>query len=522
MMARFSATLSGKIFWLLCMILVLMRFMFPRFGTHDVTAFISWDICSHYLWLPAFFIHDDLGLYNFEWIARILREYQPVIGYRQLIAETMDMGPVFSTTMGMSLLFAPFFIPAHLFAILAGLPADGFSIPYQLAIALGGLCWSALGIWYLRRVLLLFLPDRTTAFTMIVVVMTTGYLPLTSFNGGATENLLFTLYAILLFLSTRLIARPTYGTAVSIGIIAGFIFLVRPFDGILMVPWMTYLGYRLSGKHDHITAFGSLAFFFTSSLQLIYWKFYTGNFYFHPGAFLPVHLEGVVPYFALGAIPAGFLIQNMTSKKRVFRLSLLFAFCCIMGLNLFYTVRAQVVLNHYDRSPGRSFHRFDHKELIPVSERYTARVYPADETAVLDHPEWFKTRRIFSQKTPLVKLNDAYRFSPGINTPLAGFSDKSWIGLKARAMIWCSSTGTRHSGNVVITLLRDQKAVQWRGTRFDGNNLKPGQWNEFTLNYLIHDPRKNDILQAYVWYTGNDQILVGSYSVTLYEIQDDE
>jgi hypothetical protein len=502
--------------------LVILRLLFPRFETHDVTAFLSWDVLSNYLWLPAFFIHDDLGMRDFGWVEQILRQYQPLIGYRQAILQTGTSDQVFSAAMGMAILFTPFFSLGHLAALIFGFPADGFSAPYQVATAIGGLCWSALGIWLLRKVLIMYFSDKTTVITLVLIVVATGYFNLAAFQGTSPENLLFTLYLLLLLLTLRKLARPSYGGAAGIGMIAGLIFLTRPFDGMLMVLLLLFLAQRLSIRHAHVTVFGIFFFLLTGSLQFIYWKMHSGLFYVNSGTFLPGSFPSFIPYFSLGAVPAGFIIKKLTDRTILVQSAFLFVFSCIAGWNIYHSVRAQVLLNHYDQAPVRFLYRYDHEAVIPISQRYAARTYLKEESEVLDHPEWFTTRRIFSMEPGLFMMNERCRFSPGINAPLSDFSTKPWIGLKAKVRVYCAGPVGENTGNLVITLLRDQKAINWRGTPFDVANLKTGQWNVFTLSYIIHDPQKNDILQAYVWYTGNNQLPIAALSVTLFEIRHDE
>ncbi|MDP1621040.1 MAG: hypothetical protein Q8M08_01745 [Bacteroidales bacterium] len=519
---RLSSSLSLNIFWLVCTGLVLLRFIFPRFSTHDVTAILSWDVLSHYLWLPAFFIHDDLGMRDLGWIEHMLRHYQPLIGYWQAILPTGTADQVFASSMGAAMIYAPFFMFGHLFSIMFGFPADGFSTPYQIVIAICGLCCSGLGLWFLRKVLLSFFTEKTAAIAMVVIVFATGYFTFASFNGAAIENILFTIYLLLLFLTVKCLLQPSYGTAAGIGLIAGIIFLTRPSEAILILPWLVFLAIRLSGKHSHLTAIALAVFFITSSVQFVYWKIYAGSYCFSTATFMPGSMLTFIPYIALGTIPAGYLIQWLATKRLIWRIAFLTVFCCVTGWNLFGSIRDQVMLDHYNLSPGKIFYRYDHAKAIPASERYTARTYLKEETELLDHPEWFRTRRIFSLTPALVNLNDNRRFSPGINSPLASFSGKPWIGLKARAMVYCDGQIEGNSGNLVITLLRDRQAYQWKCTTFNGTNLKNGQWNEISLNYVIDDPQKNDTLQAYVWYTGNRQVFVSSLSVTLFEIRNDE
>ena len=513
--------LSLKTFWGLSAGLILLRFLFPSFETHGGTAFLSWDVCSHYLWLPAFFIHDDLGLNVFGWIEQILRHYQPLIGYRQAIVQTAESGQIFTASMGMALLFAPFFLSAHIFAIVAGFPADGFSAPYQVAAVLGGLCWSILGIWFLRKVLLHYFSEGTTTVTMIVTVLASGYYAAAAFHGGTPENLLFSLYLTLLYATIRYLARPSYALAAVIGLTAGLIFLVRPFDGFLMLPWLLFLSVRISARHMHLSVFSIFCFLSVASLHMVYWKLFSGHFYFPGGFLMPRSVQAFIPYLAGTAIPSGYLVTYLSKKKRGWYCAFLFVVLATASLNLYIPVANQQVLREACNAPARYFYRYNHEEAIPALQQLSARTWVENESELLDHPQWFKTSRIFSQKPGQFKLDEQCRFSPGISAAVSSISNRSWIGLQAKAKVFCPAPAAGHAGNLVITILRDNKVLAWKGTPFDAGKIKEGQWIEFTNNYIIRNHQKNDLLQAYVWYTGKSQVLVSSCIVTLFEIRED-
>ena len=516
---KFSIThaLSLKTFWGLSAGLILLRFLFPCFETHDGTAFLSWDVCSHYLWLPAFFIHDDPGLNDFGWIGQILRLYQPLIGYRQAIMHTAGSGPVFTASMGMALLFAPFFLAGHIIAIVAGFPADGFSVPYQVAAALGGLCWSILGMWFLRKVLLCYFSEGTTAATMIFVLPATGYYAIAAFHGGTPENLLFSLYLVLLYVTIRYLARPSYALAAVMGLTAGLIFLVRPFDGFLMLPWLLFLVVRIPARHLHLSVFSIFCFLSVASLQMACRKLFSGHFYNPGDFFLPQSVQAFSPYLVVTAIPSGYLIRYFSTKKLGWYCAFLFFVLAVACLNLYKAVANQQVMKEACNAPARYFYRYDHEDAIPASQQLSARTWVEDESELLDHPQWFKTRRIFSQKPGQFKLDEQCRFSPGISAPVSSFSNRSWIGLQAKTRVFCPAPATGHAGNLVITVLRDNKVLAWKGTPLEPGKIKEGQWNEFAINCIIRNPQKNDLLQAYFWYTGKSQVMISSCSVTLFE-----
>jgi len=107
--------LSRYTVYFLAFIIVVSRLTFPRWLTYDVLSILSWDVFGYYLYLPATFIHHDLGISDFSWLQQILDTYHPTNGFYQAY-----MGPtgnyVMKYPMGLAILYAPFFFIGHLFA----------------------------------------------------------------------------------------------------------------------------------------------------------------------------------------------------------------------------------------------------------------------------------------------------------------------------------------------------------------------------------------------------------------------
>lgn len=100
---------------------------------------IYWDVISYYAYLPALFIEHDLTL---SFVGDAHRT--DVDRHRYWPETTPDGHRVIKTTMGVALMMSPFFGLAHVLAPYLEYQDDGFSRPYQFAIALAGFFW---GLW---------------------------------------------------------------------------------------------------------------------------------------------------------------------------------------------------------------------------------------------------------------------------------------------------------------------------------------------------------------------------------------
>ncbi len=266
---------------------------------------LNWDVFGYYLYLPATFIHHDIGLQDHAWLDDVMKQYDPSATLYQLV-DGPDGNRVIKYSAGMAVLYAPFFLVAQGAAHLFGFPADGFSPPYQYILAFGCLLYAILGLFVLRKVLLNYFSDSWTALLLLLVVLGTNFLQLTAWDGTLlTHTPLFLLYAVLLRTTILWHEQPRLRTALLLGATAGMITLVRPSEGLcLLIP----LFWLPKGEHGwkrkwvllrtHLTqiAAAAAAFILAASPQLFYWHAVTGQWIFYsyvnPGEgfdFLPPH-----------------------------------------------------------------------------------------------------------------------------------------------------------------------------------------------------------------------------------------
>lgn len=251
---------------------------------------LSWDVFGYYLYLPATFIYDDPGLIKTEWLDGVVEKYEPSPTLYQLVP-AVDGNRVIKYTAGMALLYSPFFFIAHWIAPLSGYPADGFSLPYQLIVSFGGLFWIVLGIYAFRRILLKFFNDQTTLVILILIITGTNYFHLAALDGTLlTHNILFTLYAFLLLSTIAWHSKPSAGTAIFTGLLCGLIALIRPSEAIcFLIPLLWNTGTRkaiydkmsLLRRHPHHLVLALFSALLIGSVQLIYWKKFTGEWFFY-------------------------------------------------------------------------------------------------------------------------------------------------------------------------------------------------------------------------------------------------
>ena len=99
------------------------------------------DVISYYAYLPATFIEKDHKL-QFN-----LRDENGI--WRYWPDKAPNGGLVIKTSMGMAIMYAPFFFIAHHFAEKMGYKANGFTTPYTFALVYSCIIYILIGFLFL-------------------------------------------------------------------------------------------------------------------------------------------------------------------------------------------------------------------------------------------------------------------------------------------------------------------------------------------------------------------------------------
>jgi hypothetical protein len=230
--------ISHDAFILCCLLLIATNFgYYSKWKQAQTEATLSWDVSGYYLYLPAAFIYKDLKQLAF--FPEIQKKYNPGPEMGQAFKHPSG-NYVLKYPMGQALQMLPWFTIAHILAKPLGYDADGFSRPYQAAISWGSLLIAFLGLWYLRRILLLFFSDIAVAAALICIGLGSNYLEYSAITGAMTHNWLFTLYAVLIFTTIRFYEQPSFAGAALIGLCIGWAGLTRPTEiitALIPVLW---------------------------------------------------------------------------------------------------------------------------------------------------------------------------------------------------------------------------------------------------------------------------------------------
>lgn len=250
---------------------------------------ISWDNFGYYLYLPAYFIYNDLSLTNLSWVNQIIETYNSTDTLYQLTP--IDGGNnVIKYSIGMAILYAPFFFIGHLFSLFSSYPSDGFSLPYVISFIVGSLFYTVVGLIFLRKTLLRLFNDVIAAIVLFVIAFGTNYYHINIYNIGMSHIPLFALYAILIWYSIKWFTQPKLVNSLVLSATLGLMIITRPTEIVAVFIPLLYVYYSLGSltsfksfiqKHKQQIFWMFFVVIAIGSIQLIYWKIQTGQFFFY-------------------------------------------------------------------------------------------------------------------------------------------------------------------------------------------------------------------------------------------------
>jgi hypothetical protein len=214
---------------------------------------------GYYAYLPALFIYQDL---QFGFIEYYESKYYPSDSNPSYFKEfRFDFRgqTVNKTFAGIAVLMLPFFLIAHLIALLFG-QADGYSIIYQYAIGFSAYFYLWLGLLTLKRLLGYFTESsKVISFVLIAIALGTNLVYYTVVEGTMPHVYLFFLVNLFLLLAYRAIHEQQAIHYLGAAAVFGLMLIIRPQNGfvILALPF-------LAGNREKL--FATISFLFGKKL----------------------------------------------------------------------------------------------------------------------------------------------------------------------------------------------------------------------------------------------------------------
>ncbi len=327
----------------ICFALLSYWIYYPKQESGTSYKVTTWDALGYYMYLPSVFIYHDVK--QLKWFPEIDKKYEVSGGQVYQAGICKKSGNyVFKYFGGVAIMEIPFFFVGHEYAKISGYKQDGFSLPYQYAVAIGALIYCMLALFLLRKVLLYFFNDSVTSLSLLFVFLASNFIQYVSVNGSMSHSYIFPLYVLILYFTIKWHQKPGKIFASAIGFIIGLATISRPTEAIMfLIPllWNTQTKelaaekWQLVRKYRNHLVYTAIFGFVAVFPQLLYWKITTGSFVYDVGSswdFLTPHIRVLFGWekgwFIYTPVTVFFIVGMFYIKKFPFKKSVII-FCLI-------------------------------------------------------------------------------------------------------------------------------------------------------------------------------------------------
>jgi hypothetical protein len=327
---------------IITLILLQYRLSYSGLDPNYTLRVTTWDALGYYMYLPAAFIYHDAT--ELKWFPEIDKKYQVSGGWVYQANKYKNGKYVFKYLGGVAILELPFFLAGHCIAKACHYQADGFSPPYQYAIAFGVLFYFILAIFLLRSVLLRFFSDLTTCITLLLLILATNIIQYAAIDNAQSHGPIFPLYVLILYFTINWHEKPRIFWACLIGYVIGLASISRPTEALMLfIPllWNTHTKeaakekWAIVKQHKSHILYAGLFMFLGVLPQLIYWQIATSFFIYDVGSkwaflnpFFRVLFGWEKGWFIYTPVTVFFIVGMFYMKNYPFKKSVLW-FCLL-------------------------------------------------------------------------------------------------------------------------------------------------------------------------------------------------
>jgi hypothetical protein len=246
--------------------------------TSDNPRSVIWsDAEGYYKYLPGLFILKDFHLLDagsvwpyFNEKGEFVNKYSCGVAYFQ----------------------APFFLASYLMHLLTVKPDidDYYNSAYARAMTVSGVVAGFLGLLLLWKTLRRSFSLSATAWTVLSVFLGTNLFHYTTKEMGISHVYSFFLFSALIYTLPLYLRKPNILQSLILGVILGWIVLIRPTNAIVFLLLLGYDVYSWDAFKERIGFFMSnlrsivfigIAAFLMWIPQLLYWKEMTGQWIYY-------------------------------------------------------------------------------------------------------------------------------------------------------------------------------------------------------------------------------------------------
>jgi len=269
---------------IIIVLFIVVRFDYNLALWNTTTNVIQQDVCAYYAYLPSIFVYNDLTLGYLNDGANVGNQF---VTWPKITPEGKK---VITASMGMSYLYFPTFLVAHVYAHLTGAPTTGYSPPYRFAIVFSNVFFLLFGLLFLRKLLTRYFSDLVTSIIILILPLCTNMLWYIAVESGMSHVYNFTLIIIFVYLFEGWYKKPTFSRTLALGSLAGLITLIRPTNILVLLlfffwdvkSWNELLARVMFflKKWSHVILM-IIAFILPWIPQNMYWKLMTGQLMYY-------------------------------------------------------------------------------------------------------------------------------------------------------------------------------------------------------------------------------------------------
>jgi hypothetical protein len=241
---------------------------------------------AYYAYLTAIFIYHDLD-YNF--VEDYEEKYYPADRSQFKEFRFIFNGETVNKAFpGLAFLLLPFFLLAHVIALLSGLAADGYSPVYQYTMGIGALFYFWVGLRFLKSLLASFsFQKKVVPVILILVAFGTNIIYYTINEGMMTHVYNFMLITLFLLSVRKAFSENGKRWLIRSALVLGLITAVRPTNllVILLLPFLADSTSQITAFFKKIfsdwkvTLSVSMVFLVFPFAVLLLWKLQTGYWF---------------------------------------------------------------------------------------------------------------------------------------------------------------------------------------------------------------------------------------------------
>lgn len=206
-------------------------------GTLRVKSFFWGDSLYYYAYTRSIVIDHDIDFTN--------EAFHPLLGFPNPAEISQNTGKITNKfSPGTALFWIPGMVVGQGVSLLGNMVSgselfvlNGSGVLSQFFVGVSAVLFSILGLWFVYQTLLEFVSKKLAGLSVVLLFLTTQIFYYTTMDPLNSHSISFLLSAILLYQLTKILqSHTTWQKVIPMGVIAGFLVLVRNQDVVVILP----------------------------------------------------------------------------------------------------------------------------------------------------------------------------------------------------------------------------------------------------------------------------------------------